>query len=299
MDNVVVLARYHKYTRKEVHDIFVPGGKFTPNAGTWGLHGCVHVPKTDHDYVFFVTYGQTQAGFVFQEGISSEGVITWQSQPRQHLEEKRVRRWIQQAKFNDRIFLFARPKKGLPYTYLGQLSYLSHDPYKEYPVWFEFQIEDWAPPPSVIEAFQRETTLITDRRSVTPRGGGSAPLSKKTYTRTDFDNHVLALLEANPHLIDAGDGFRWEENFEFDSGEIADLVFFGPGREVKIISVCTQDSDVTYIKAVKAKLWATEMSIERGEVLENEFIQPYVVTKQANEVTTLFCEEYNVRLLKI
>ena len=73
MDNVVVLARYHKYTRKEVHDIFVPDGKFTPNAGTWGLHGCVHVPKTDHDYVFFVTYGQTQAGFVFQEGISSEG----------------------------------------------------------------------------------------------------------------------------------------------------------------------------------------------------------------------------------
>jgi hypothetical protein len=109
----------------------------------------------------------------------------------------------------------------------------------------------------------------------------------------------LATLVANPHLIDAGDGFRWEENIEFDSGEIADLVFFGPGREVKIISVCTQDSDVTYIKAVKAKLWATEMSIERGEVLENEFIQPYVVTTQVNEVTTVFCEQYNVRLLKI
>jgi hypothetical protein len=249
--------------------------------------------------VFFVTYGQTQADFVFQEGISSEGVITWQSQPRQHLEEKRVQRWIQQAEFNDRIFLFARSKKGDPYRYLGQLSYLSHDPYKEYPVWFEFQIEDWNPPTSIAENFQRETTIITDRRSLTPSGGAGAAVSKKTYTRTDFDNHVLATLVANPHLIDAGDGFRWEENFEFDSGEIADLVFFGPGREVKIISVCTQDSDVTYIKAVKAKLWATEMSIERGEVLENEFIQPYVVTTQVNEVTTVFCEQYNVRLLKI
>ena len=97
------LTLYGKYTRKEVHDYFVPGGQFTPNAGTWGLHGCVLIPNSGHDYVFFVTYGQSQGDHFFQEGISEDGVITWQSQPRQHFREHRIIKWINQ---NERVMLF-------------------------------------------------------------------------------------------------------------------------------------------------------------------------------------------------
>ena len=291
------LELYKKYSRQEVHDIFVPEGRFTPNAGTWGLHGCVHVPHTEHDYVFFVTYGQSQSGFIFQEGISNDGVMTWQSQPRQHLNEKRVKRWINQIENGDNIDLFARPQKRVPYTYLGSLSYLCHDPFKEYPVWFEFQINDWGPPDSVLQAFQRKiTSLKSGSNAQSPEyRSGSKP--KIRYVANEFDHHLMSTLKSNPHLINAGEGFRWVESFEFDSGEIADLVFFGPGREIKVLSICTQDTDITYLKAVKAKLWATEMSIERGEVLENEFVQPYLVTKEANEITKQFCENYGVTLL--
>ena len=57
------------YSRQEVHSIFSPNTKFTPQAGTWGLHGVVEIPDRPNDHVFFVTYGQSQSGHDFDEGI--------------------------------------------------------------------------------------------------------------------------------------------------------------------------------------------------------------------------------------
>ena len=110
------LNLHQKYTRKEVHDYFVPGGTFTPNSGTWGLHGCVRVPGASHDFVFFVTYGQSQGDHFFQEGISKNGVITWQSQPRQHLNESRVLRWIEQHQ----LLVSVKPMLSLRKLLFGQ-----------------------------------------------------------------------------------------------------------------------------------------------------------------------------------
>ena len=55
-----VLKLWDDYTREEVHGIFSPNTRFTPQAGTWGLQGIVRVPARQGDWVFFVTFGQEQ-----------------------------------------------------------------------------------------------------------------------------------------------------------------------------------------------------------------------------------------------
>ena len=54
---------------------------FTPQAGTWGLHGIVKIPDREGDFVFFVTFGQEQGDHAFDESITTEGEFSWQSQP--------------------------------------------------------------------------------------------------------------------------------------------------------------------------------------------------------------------------
>ena len=54
------LKLYEEYSRKDAHDIFAPETVFTPQAGSWGLQGVLPVPDRPGDYVFFVTFGQTQ-----------------------------------------------------------------------------------------------------------------------------------------------------------------------------------------------------------------------------------------------
>jgi len=44
-----------------------------------------------HDYVFFVTFGQRQADHEFDEGITSDGVFRWQSQPSQRLSDSMIK----------------------------------------------------------------------------------------------------------------------------------------------------------------------------------------------------------------
>ncbi len=54
------LTLSNSYTREDIHSIFSPDTVFTPQAGTWGLHGVVQVPERKNDFVFFVTYGQNK-----------------------------------------------------------------------------------------------------------------------------------------------------------------------------------------------------------------------------------------------
>jgi hypothetical protein len=71
---------YQDYARDEVHDLFHPTFAFTPQAGTWGLQGIIEIPDRPHDYVFFVTFGKSQAAHQFDEGITRDGIFRWQSQ---------------------------------------------------------------------------------------------------------------------------------------------------------------------------------------------------------------------------
>ena len=107
------------YTREEVHQIFSPGTAFTSQTGTWGLQGVVPIPDRRGDYVFFVTYGQSQAEHDFDESISDEGVLTWQSQPQMGLNDRRVLEWISHDELRNTIHLFLRKQKRSPYEYMG------------------------------------------------------------------------------------------------------------------------------------------------------------------------------------
>jgi len=137
------LVKYHDYTREEAHDIFAPEMPFTPQAGTWGLHGIVSIPNRPSDFVFFVTFGQRQGDHVFDEGVTTDGVLTWQSQPRQKLGDRQIQQLINHNEDTNTIYLFLRTGEGRKYSYLGTLKYLSHDAEREQPVYFQWQILDW------------------------------------------------------------------------------------------------------------------------------------------------------------
>ena len=131
------------YSRKNIHSIFSPQTKFTPQAGTWGLHGIIKIPNRERDFVFIVTYGQSQGEHNFDEGITADGVLSWQSQPSQDLSNKIIIQIINHDDITDNIFLFLREDKKSDYKYLGKLAYLDHDTQREMPVYFQWQLLDW------------------------------------------------------------------------------------------------------------------------------------------------------------
>lgn len=145
------LNLYTDYTREEVHEIFSPDTTFTSQAGTWGLQGIVRVPERSDDFVFFVTYGQEQGEHVFDEGITEDGVLTWQTQPSQGLDNPQIRKFIAHDELVNTIYLFLRTTGARPYTYLGKLKYLSHDAQREHPVYFQWQVLDWDVSPELLQ----------------------------------------------------------------------------------------------------------------------------------------------------
>ncbi len=139
------LQLWQEYTREDVHSIFSPDTTFMPQRGTWGLHGMVRVPSRPGDWVFFVTFGQAQGEHVFDESITDEGVLSWQSQPAQELKDTIIKELIQHDDRINTIHLFLRTKKGNPYGYFGALGYLTHDGSRQKPVHFQWQLLDWPP----------------------------------------------------------------------------------------------------------------------------------------------------------
>jgi Protein NO VEIN, C-terminal/Domain of unknown function (DUF3427) len=137
------LRKWSDYDRREVHDIFEPETSFTPNSGTWGIHGIIELRGREGDFVFFVTFGQEQSGYSFDEAVSQSGVLTWQSQPRETLDSPRIKTLIGHDDALNTIHLFLRTSERREYTYLGVLRYVTHDAERERPVHFQWQIMDW------------------------------------------------------------------------------------------------------------------------------------------------------------
>jgi hypothetical protein len=75
------LKRYASYSREDIHNLFSPEMEFKPGSGKWGLHGIISVPSSESDFIFFVTFGTTISHHTFKEGITEDGILTWQSQP--------------------------------------------------------------------------------------------------------------------------------------------------------------------------------------------------------------------------
>jgi hypothetical protein len=131
------------FNREDIHSIFSPDSTFTPQAGTWGLQGMVRIPSRQGDWVFFVTFGQIQGEHSFDESITHDGVLSWQSQPSQGLTDKVIQELINHDDRINNIHLFLRSKKGEKYGYFGKLGYLTHDTQREKPVHFQWQLMQW------------------------------------------------------------------------------------------------------------------------------------------------------------
>ncbi|MEH7482459.1 DUF3427 domain-containing protein [Neobacillus drentensis] len=167
MNKVLKLQLYNQYNRKDVHDIFDPFSPYTTGSGTWGIHGIVKIPNRERDYVFFVTFGQANLGHAFEEEVTEEGVLTWQSQPKQKLSDSIIRNLINHDYLKNNIYLFLRTrrinpstKKSEPFTYMGKLAYIIHDTEREAPVYFKWQILDWDIPP--FEVLERMNLQLTE-----------------------------------------------------------------------------------------------------------------------------------------
>jgi hypothetical protein len=131
------------YSREQVQRIFEPTAVYTPGAGNWGILGIVSIKGRPGDFVFFVSSGARQGDHAFVEDISDNGVLTWQSQPKQALHYPQIQSLIEHDDSKSSVFLFMRERGSGPYRYLGRLGYLEHDPDRERPVHFRWQLLDW------------------------------------------------------------------------------------------------------------------------------------------------------------
>lgn len=198
------------YSRKSIHSIFSPQTKFTPQAGTWGLQGIIKIPNREKDYVFIVTYGQSQGEHNFDEGITDDGVLSWQSQPKQDFNNKTIFDLVNHDDITDNIYLFLREDKKSDYKYLGKLAYLNHDTNREKPVYFQWQLLDWDDinnvnlsdeeqinPPKSQQPLKKILELVTELPSKQKRKGTDTNTfrAKKSpdYAKRDSNNRKLGL----------------------------------------------------------------------------------------------------------
>lgn len=198
----VLLEKYHDYDRSEVHDIFSPQTPFKAQTGTWGLQGIVKVPNRIKDYVLFVTFGQQQAGHIFDEGITEEGILAWQSQPGQDFQSFIIKDLINHNQLTDNIYLFLRTKKGTKYTYLGKLAYIDHDIERVKPVYFHWQILDWdisyekLDDMNLVLALSNDTSLLIDNNnSLVLTDSPESRLSKKGISTKTFQARKTDFVE--------------------------------------------------------------------------------------------------------
>jgi hypothetical protein len=135
--------RYSFYDRRDVAMTLAPTTySFKPQRGSWGISGIVHFGKGPN-YVFFVSFGQTQAGHDFDEAVYSNGIVRWQSHPAQTLATPMIQKLVRHNHLENDILLFLRTKLEGPYIFMGFLKYVRHDQERERPVHFDWQILDF------------------------------------------------------------------------------------------------------------------------------------------------------------
>lgn len=137
------LERLATYGRKEIAEIFEPEHEFTPGAGRWGMPGIVETPANSGNFVFMVTLGPPAEGNPYQDALTLDGHLIWESQTQQGFGSPAIKKLLVHDESANNIHLFLRAKKTDRYIYLGLLKYSSHDPNKENPVHFVWTVLNW------------------------------------------------------------------------------------------------------------------------------------------------------------
>ncbi|SPK74001.1 protein of unknown function [Cupriavidus taiwanensis] len=141
--NLRSLERFQLYDRREIARIFEPEAKFTRGAGRWGIQGIVETPTDSGNFVFMVTLGKPVEGNPYQDALTLDGYLLWESQTQQNFQSRAIKTLLAHDPHVRNIHLFLRPKEGIEYTYLGLLEYFHHDPNKENPVHFIWKVQNW------------------------------------------------------------------------------------------------------------------------------------------------------------
>lgn len=190
------------YEREDVQKIFEPDYNFVPSTGTWGISGLIQIPSRPKDYVFFVSYGQSQGDHVFKEGIDEHGILTWQSQPRNSFKTKKIQDLISHDETTSNIYLFlddsgTKPKGARKYQYLGKLAYVEHDPDLENPVYFKFLLLDFNSDTQTDEENRRAKKTISRGNKLPTKTTNSTAKFRKpkkiNYAKRDSENRALGL----------------------------------------------------------------------------------------------------------
>lgn len=160
------LTLYESYDRRAVHDIFDPSSSFSVGAGSWGLQGIIRIPGRSGDFVLFVTLGKQEGAHQFDESINDQGILRWQSQPKQNLTSTAIRELLNHDETVNVVHLFLRTTRleagtAPPYFYLGRLKYAGHDAEREQPAHIAWQLLAWPIPEVVLRAMK--LSIVTEQ----------------------------------------------------------------------------------------------------------------------------------------
>lgn len=139
----LALQRYQRYSRQDISQLFEPGCRFSRGSGRWGIPGIVETPKNSGQFVFLVTLGPPTEGNPYQDAITADGYLIWESQSRHDFASPAIQRLQQHDAAQSTIHLFVRGNSHDQYAYMGVLAYHYHHPSKQNPVHFEWQILHW------------------------------------------------------------------------------------------------------------------------------------------------------------
>ncbi len=137
------LRRYQLYSRKAIANFFEPNYEFKRGSGRWGISGIIESPSDSGDFVFMVTLGAPKPGNPYQDALTLDGFLIWESQTQHSFNSRTIKKLIGHQGSENNIHLFLRSSGVQDYVYMGLLDYSSHDEIKQNPVHFVWRIQNW------------------------------------------------------------------------------------------------------------------------------------------------------------
>ena len=89
------LIQNNKYSREDIYNIFNSPRPIDSIWRQWGIINLgKYISEMKDDFIFLLTKGSEISGYLFDEGITEEGVLSWQTQPQNSFKSKSVKKFI-------------------------------------------------------------------------------------------------------------------------------------------------------------------------------------------------------------
>jgi len=207
------LVLHKEYTREDISRILDPQYKFVKGGGRWGITGIINNKPNDGDVVIITTIGNYD-GNPYKDSITEDGYLRWQSQKQQKPTDKSIIELSEFDSSQNNLHLFLRTSEGVPYTYMGTLTFHDWDPLSTKPVNFIWRLNSGAlqenvikkinllPSPSILPSSNNSPTInhachlseksppVTSKRSTPAKTTTS---THKNYADLENRNHKLGL----------------------------------------------------------------------------------------------------------